>query len=399
MTIASSTAETRTKEALTAFENKDPTNTIEGESGELINDAGEMEGNDVDATEPSSVPASLKKSIVDVARSWNWKPDDDLNFKTDIEASFQEESDEESNCSKSEEQLSENNLRKYLKEVITESHRTTASHLCATFLSALLTHAVSYRGPRIHPQITTMAVVTSAGAAYPPLITSVACGVYVGSVSPETIVSYPWLVLLASVTALVWKIVCFNKMMLGLSGRLGTTAFVAMNITAVLAVFPFSGVASWERYGSVESLWGDRLTIEQLVLIPSSCLFMSILGGSYRLRMQKNKTPVNPVLIPSALALLCMFITSVTEYKFASDMFDGYAVGTYVAMASIDRLSSTKEFATVGLIAGLWSLFFNPFFLGFGGKSGFTAMAGNVTYFLAKKISVQMREQRQAMNC
>ena len=263
--------------------------------------------------------------------------------------------------------------------------------MLSTILACLLTHALINQQPHIDLQITTMLLVTLCGATFPHLITAVGCGVYAGSASPETIPSYPWIVLLGVLTSFAWQIVSSSGLLLGYSGRLGATAFLSMNVTALI-VFSLDRTVAFDRYGSLESLsWEDMPVLEEAVISLFACMFLACTAGYFRLI---STVPVNPVLVPSAWALFCMLITSCTEYRFSSSVLSGYAVGAYVAMASEARLSGVWQFVIVGWIAGIWNVFLEPLFLGFGGKGGFTAMIAYSTYRFLQKICCEISATR-----
>jgi hypothetical protein len=107
------------------------------------------------------------------------------------------------------------------------------------------------------------------------------------------------------------------------------------------------------------------------------------LGGAFRLHAN---VPVNPVLVPCTLALFFMMIVNGTEYENRSTLYNGFAVGAYVAMTSEARLPSIAAFFIAGTFAGLWGLILSPYFLCFGGKSGFTAMIGYSTYYVLSEL-------------
>lgn len=90
--------------------------------------------------------------------------------------------------------------------------------------------------------------------------------------------------------------------------------------------------------------------------------------------------PLNNVLVPVLFALLSMLVVNATNYRHASGLYNGFAVGSYVAMASLQKIPSILQFAAVSLVAATWGLALTPFFVGFAGKSGFTSMLGHVTY-------------------
>ena len=176
--------------------------------------------------------------------------------------------------------------------------------------------------------------------------------------------------------------------MLGFSGRLGATAFISMNITAIITFLVDSSVG-FDRYG-FDSNNGEVTTMgwEEAMVTILSTLFVATTASWHRLN---STVPLNPVLIPSTWALFCMLIVSLTQYDYTSSMFNGIAVGSYVAMASESRLPKVSNFGIVGCIAGIYVCLLDNFFLGFGGKSGFTAMIGYATYLCIQLLLKKMR--------
>ena len=264
--------------------------------------------------------------------------------------------------------------------------------MIATFTSCILTYAVMGAYPTVHLQVMTMVLVVLCGATFPHLITAVACGVYAGSVRQETISSYPGIVLLSTLTAIVWQIVSQRKLLLGFSGRLGASAFLGMNMTAIIT-FAFADSTSTEgytRYG--EPNWTNKMDWEEIIVTIVATIFLAATASWFRLGAT---VPVNPVLVPSTWALCCMLLISLTDYRYSGSIFDGFAVGSYVAMAAESRLPNICRFAMVGFLAGLGIVLFNPFFLGFGGKSGFTAMIGYSTYLAIQTFTRQARKKIQ----
>lgn len=274
----------------------------------------------------------------------------------------------------------ETGIMHYIRKTFDEDH--WGIQVIATVASCFLTYAIINRGPKLNWQIAAMVMITLAGATFPQLITAVACGVFAGQTFPETVPSYPWLTLLAAATAVSYQVAQRYKLLVGYCGRLGTTTFLAMNFTALVGLGP-SGAMPWSQYGSASALWNaNPQLLEQALVSVIACIFSSSFSGYFRL----VGLPKNPVLVPCAFALLCMLVVSVTEYNFAIDVCNGLAVGAYVAMASTTRLPSTKAFAFVGVIAGLWIILLGPFFIGFGGRSGFTAFCGYLTYVISTKL-------------
>ena len=80
---------------------------------------------------------------------------------------------------------------------------------------------------------------------------------------------------------------------------------------------------------------------EEAIATILSTIFVATTASWYRLN---STVPLNPVLIPSTWALFCMLIVSLTQYDYTSSMFNGIAVGSYVAMASESRLPKISNF-------------------------------------------------------
>jgi len=124
------------------------------------------------------------------------------------------------------------------------------------------------------------------------------------------------------------------------------------------------------------------------VLTVFASTFLSAISGAVRL---KSEIPLNPVQATTTIALLCMLILEPTQVRYLHEIDAGFAVGSFVAMASTQYLPTILDFAGAGLVAGLWILFLNPFFTGFGGKKGFTSFCGFATYIVMLRIVCRRR--------
>ena len=144
-----------------------------------------------------------------------------------------------------------------------------------------------------------------------------------------------------------------------------------------------------ERYFNNDHQWSWEDSLYSLV----ACVFLAATAGYWRLLA---KVPVNPVLLPTAWALFCMLGSSLFDRHntYNASLLDGFAVGAYVGMSSLDKLRSFSSFAGAGFAAGAWIVVGRPFCLGFGGKSGFTAMLGVVSFdFLLHCIRCRRRQR------
>lgn len=223
-----------------------------------------------------------------------------------------------------------------------------------------------------------------------------------------TLSSYLWLVVLASVAGLIW---CFFinshlKILDGYAGRLGTTAFISMNLVMLTLYGPLK-VVDWNRYyyGFIQTIhvaeedsspipigsaWNWIEEAELAVGYTLGVLWVGVVGGATRVihdkAVENDSASLNNILFPVVLALFSMLIVNMTQYQHAAGLYNGFAVGSYVAMASLQKITSIAKFATVSLVAAFWGLALTPFFTGFAGKSGFTAMMGHVTHNRLERI-------------
>jgi hypothetical protein len=78
--------------------------------------------------------------------------------------------------------------------------------------------------------------------------------------------------------------------------------------------------------------------------------------------------PLNNILVPVLWALLSRFLVMVSGYEHAAVLFNGFAVGSYVAVASLQLIPSIAKFAIVSVLAAGWGLALTPFFVGFPGS-------------------------------
>ena len=285
------------------------------------------------------------------------------------------------------------------------SNGSPITQMIATFVSVILTHVImNYAYPQVDLQLMTMVLVVLCGATLPHLITSVACGVYAGSVSNNTL-PFPAVLLLAFITSIAWQFISYQKIMLGYSGRLGATAFFSMNVSAILT-YVMVDTSKFSQYyysgGNINSYYTtDRSSLDiimECLITILSTTFLAMSASWFRLH---SSIPVNPVLIPSAWALGCMLLVgcglsllsngddddgvNTVHHRYNIMIQNGFAVGSYVAMAAESRLPSVYNFGVVGGIASMYILLFNPLFRGFGGKSGFTAMIAYLTYLTIQK--------------
>ena len=256
---------------------------------------------------------------------------------------------------------------------------------------------------------------------------------------PPTLERYLWVWMLSAVVWGVWRyVVTPHRVWEGSAGRLGTTTFLGTNLMQVLLWGPL-GVVDWNRYyygfvhlihvaeeadnSSSSSRWSSAWTWTEAAALAVgyvlAVVWLAVAAGGTRIwharysqqwhqqqqqqQQQQQNTdsrdileedqpslpslptqtppePLNNILIPVLWALLSILLVNLTQYTHAPGIYNGFAVGSYVAMASLEQLGTLGDFLAVGFLAAAWGLTLTPVFVGFAGKAGFTALLGHVTY-------------------
>ncbi|KAL3926363.1 MAG: hypothetical protein SGBAC_013507 [Bacillariaceae sp.] len=312
------------------------------------------------------------------------------------------------------------------------------------FVAATLTYTFKNANPvKTNVQIAIMTVITLV-AASPFASTQVipaAIGAFVGGqniigstglfeenteIRP---INYVLLLQLSIVVGLCFVVFVQRKILDGYAGRLGTTTFLGMNITMVSIYGPL-GVVDWDRYyygfnhlvhvGEEDSAldwakaWSWTEEAELAIGYVWAVIWLGWISGVTRILHNEYiqrwsdtfdsipvssatpsasasppPAPLNNVSVPVLWALFSMLVVNATEYRHASGLYNGFAVGSYVGMASLQKIPSISRFTVVSLLAAIWGLALTPVFVGFAGKSGFTAMLGHVTYAMIDSAVVE----------
>ena len=247
-----------------------------------------------------------------------------------------------------------------------------------------------------------MLVITLVGAS--PLMTNLlvvsSIGAFVGGqnvigatagMSEETeveIVHYAWLAVLACAVASVWRLVSRFKLFDGYAGRLGTTTFLGMNLSMIM--FVPADVVSWKLYvwgfigiihvgeedssTSPKSPYSWAQEAESAIVYVLGVMWLGLLSGGTRLFNKRriegiSQPPLNNILTPVVYALSSMLVVNATQYGHAPAIYNGFAVGSYVGMVSLNKITNLQRFALVSAFASVWGLTLTPFFVGFAGKN------------------------------
>ena len=244
-----------------------------------------------------------------------------------------------------------------------------------------LMYSLANHGQGIDINLSQAIVITLGSTTFPQQSASIAGGVFVGMSGIGVIINYGWLCLLAAIQSTIWVMFIHFELLVGFSGRLGVSAFISTNATLAIFAMP-SRAVSWSFYGSPDKLWPESVHLVPSIIAVGSCIFICIVTGAIRVNAQ---VPLDPVTIGSQISLLGMLIVLPTNWKYGASCNAGLAVGSFLSMASVEYLPTVTDFAIAGLLAGLWKLFWDPFFLEFGGREGFMAFCGFVTYIAIKK--------------
>ncbi|KAL3816665.1 hypothetical protein ACHAXA_003855 [Cyclostephanos tholiformis] len=292
-------------------------------------------------------------------------------------------------------------------------------------------------------------------------------GMEVEATTATDTMNYLWLLILTVATVLLWHCVIDGskrKFLSGYAGRLGTTTFLGMNVVMLFIYGPL-GVVNWDRYygGFVEyrdAEWWDMTDLTVAICHVLASLYLGMLSGGTRLLHERRRLlssssspsssssssssrvndngedtsslimishplppppqpttsgpPLNNVLVPALYALLSMLLAycypamharrHYYDERVIPALFDGFAVGSFVGMASLQRIPSMTKFLMVSFLASIWGLTLTPLFVGFAGKSGFTATLGHLTQDALESIvrrtraGLQRRSRREEEN-
>ena len=155
------------------------------------------------------------------------------------------------------------------------------ANVAAAFMTYSLVNGLS--GSAWNHSLAIMVVILLVGEAFPPLVAAAACGTCIGGQYPVTVANYGWLLLLSIISGAAWVLVQKRNLLLGFSGRLGSTAFVSMNLGMMLVLGP-SRLVPWSQDGSSTFMWKERWTVESAVAFVASTILLAVVPAYFRLR-------------------------------------------------------------------------------------------------------------------
>jgi len=243
----------------------------------------------------------------------------------------------------------------------------------AMYTAAFLTHRYAHTGPKVGGNLAQATVVILACQIAPQLSAPSAMGAYLGISSTDVIPRLEWLAVLCALGCVTWLLVSHFKVLVGFGGRIGITAFLTCHALQLLLAMPLGSVP-WVRYGDVNTLWDATITAQKAVASLAGASFSATLA---KLLRDTGGALENPITGATVASLLCFLtLSSLPECRAMDDWMNGIGVGSFVGMASTERLPTTNAFTLAGLLAGCSALLLSPFCQGWAGFQGTAAFLG-----------------------
>lgn len=261
----------------------------------------------------------------------------------------------------------------------------------AIWAAAFLTHSYAYQGPKVGGNLAQATVVCLCGLIMPHYAAPFAMGAYTGVVSELLAPEMSWLALLCLVACVFWRLVSHFRVLVGFGGRLGFTAFCSCHVVQIVVLMPL-GVVNYSAHNMLSDVifFGrkERWSYESLhwdvnVVSVGFCVLGAVNSKFLR---QLGNVLENPVVGATSGSLLCFLILSVSGWSFADVAMNGYAVGSFVGMASFEMFPSLLSFALGGLLASGFILLLDPVYTGWSGKQGFCALMGCSTFLIVRRL-------------
>ena len=275
-------------------------------------------------------------------------------------------------------------IKLFNKFTITSRGKDRLKHVAEVFTvisSCFLTYTISNHEPSLPAVISQAVVIMMSLVAFPEMSAASAAGAFAGMANSVSIINYGWLCLLSIVVSVMWLTFNRYKLLVGYGGRIGTCAFISMNIVSVIAML--SGKVPWTLYGDINDMWAQRLELTTSIL---SVIASAILCGSAGAIRLYSRVPLNPIQAPTILVLFCMLILEPATSSQLKQISNGLAVGGFVSMASTQNLPTVLDFTMAGFAGGLFLLLLSPFFEGFGGRDGFSSFCGFSLWMAVRRL-------------
>ena len=131
------------------------------------------------------------------------------------------------------------------------------THFSGCFLSCIFCYALSNSSrPPLGNVLAETIITTSICLLSPRHSASVAIGAYSGMSSPTLFPSYPWVVLLAALTSIVWLAAIHLRILVGWGGRLGAICFVPVILAYVIVAASGGAPDPWRNFYDSQEYMG-----------------------------------------------------------------------------------------------------------------------------------------------
>jgi len=262
------------------------------------------------------------------------------------------------------------------------------------FAGGFFTHLYAYSGPQVGGNLAQATLITLCGHLAPPLTAPFAFGAFTGVLSPTLAPASYWLALLLLVGCIVWLLVSHFKIFVGFGGRVGFTAFCSCYLVQAMVLMPVGAVEystanlladmllDGAKVDSARVVYEQRVWQEDLISV-----FTPVFGAVTANFLRSGGASLeNPITGATAGSLIAFLVLSVSGWSYASVAMNGFAVGSFVGMASFEYLPTTLSFALSGFLAGGFILLLEPYCEGWSGKQGLCAFLGFSTFVAAKRM-------------
>ncbi|CAE7227566.1 CAPN15 [Symbiodinium necroappetens] len=219
------------------------------------------------------------------------------------------------------------------------------------FAGGFLTHLYAYSGPRVGGDLAQATLITLCGHLAPPLTAPFAFGAFTGVLSPKLAPAYHWLALLLLVGCILWLLVSHFKVFVGFGGRVGFTAFCSCYLVQAVVLMPV-GAVEYRAVNLLADMLLDgakvssvRVAYEQRVWQKDVISVLAPVFGAVTANFLRScgASLENPITGATSGSLTAFLVLSVSGWSFAPVAMNGFAVGSFVGMASFEYLPTTMD--------------------------------------------------------
>ncbi|OLQ10940.1 Calpain-15 [Symbiodinium microadriaticum] len=233
------------------------------------------------------------------------------------------------------------------EELHNDDRMFEARHFALGNLAAKLAH---WR-PRVGGDLAQATLITLCGHLAPPLTAPFAFGAFTGVLSPKLAPGYHWLALLLLVGCILWLLVSHFKVFVGFGGRVGFTAFCSCYLVQAVVLMPV-GAVEYRAVNILADMLLDgakvasvRVAYEQRVWQKDVISVLAPVFGAVTANFLRScgASLENPITGATSGSLTAFLVLSVSGWSFAPVAMNGFAVGSFVGMASFEYLPTTSS--------------------------------------------------------